>query len=51
MEKEDQLMFFAGMALVGLASQERHPDVAAQVAWQYAEAMLKIKSRNEKGNE
>lgn len=43
MEKEDQLMFFAGMALVGLALQERHPDVAAKMAWQYAQAMLKEK--------
>ncbi len=43
MEKEDQLMFFAGMALIGLTLQERNPDVAAKMAWQYAQAMLKEK--------
>lgn len=50
MDKEEQLMFFAGMALVGLASQERNPGVTAHMAWQYAEAMLKVKSQTEKGN-
>lgn len=43
MEKEDELMFFAGMALIGLVIQDRPPNLAAKMAWEYAQALLKEK--------
>lgn len=50
MEHEDQKMFFAGMALIGLVLRNESPAGAAQMAWQYAEFMIELKPREEKGN-
>jgi hypothetical protein len=41
MDEKDKLMFFAGMALVGLVLRGESPDNAAKMAREYAEAMLK----------
>lgn len=51
MEHEDQKMFFAGMALIGLVLRNEPPSSAAQMAWQYADFMIELKPRdNEKGH-
>ena len=43
MEHEDQKMFFAGMALMGLVARGEAPSTAGQQAWQYAEFMMNFK--------
>lgn len=50
MEHDDQKMFFAGMALIGLVLRNEGPSAAAQMAWQYADFMIELKPREEKGN-
>lgn len=51
MEHEDQKMFFAGMALIGLVLRDEAPAGAAQMAWQYADFMIELKPRDkEKGH-
>jgi hypothetical protein len=41
MDDKDKLMFYAGMALVGLVLRGESPNIAAEMAREYAEAMLK----------
>ena len=41
MDEKDKLMFFAGMALVGLVLRGESPDNAAKMAQDYAQALLK----------
>lgn len=48
MEHEDQKMFFAGMALIGLVMRNESPAGAAQMAWQYADFMVELKPRDTK---
>lgn len=43
MEHDDQKMFFAGMALMGLVARGEAPSIASQQAWQYAEFMMNFK--------
>lgn len=45
---EEEKVFFAGMALVGLVLQGVKPNDAAQMAWQYADHMHEQKPREEK---
>lgn len=47
MEHDDQKMFFAGMALIGLVLRNEGPATAAQMAWQYADFMIELKPRDE----
>ena len=49
MEKNDEKMFFAAMALVGLVMRGESPTETSERAWAYAEAMLdhKPKDNNE----
>jgi len=49
MEHQDELMFFAGMALIGLVLKGEGPSSAAQMAWQYAEFMHELKPRKDDG--
>ena len=49
MEHQDELMFFAGMALIGLVLRDEPPSAAAQMAWQYAEFMHELKPRQDNG--
>ena len=41
MDEKDMIMFYAGMALVGLVLRGESPEAAAQMAKAYAQAMLK----------
>lgn len=43
MDNKDELMFYAGMALMGLVARGEAPSVAGQQAWQYAEFMINFK--------
>jgi hypothetical protein len=43
MDNKDELMFFAGLALMGLVARGEAPSSASQQAWQYAEFMLNHK--------
>jgi hypothetical protein len=43
MEKNDEKMFFAAMALVGLVMRGESPIETAERAWAYADAMLEHK--------
>lgn len=48
MEKNDEKMFFAAMALIGtIKNGEVSPETAAKMAWTYAEAMLKHKPKDD----
>ena len=40
MDNKDELMFYAGLALMGLVARGEAPSSASQQAWQYAEFML-----------
>jgi len=40
MDNKDELMFFAGLALMGLVARGEAPSSASQQAWQYAEFMM-----------
>jgi hypothetical protein len=48
MDEKDEKMFFAGMALVGLAMKGIAPIAAARWAWDYADHMYEQKPREEK---
>ena len=48
MDHHDEMMFFAGMALIGLVLRNEPPATAAQMAWQYADFMLELKPRTDK---
>lgn len=51
MDHHDEMMFFAGMALIGLVMRNEAPASAAQMAWQYADFMIELKPRaEEKGH-
>jgi hypothetical protein len=43
MDNKDELMFYAGMALMGLVARGEAPSSAGQQAWQYAQFMLNYK--------
>jgi hypothetical protein len=48
MEKQEEKMFFAAMALIGtIKNGETAPETAAKMAWIYAEAMLKYKPKED----
>jgi len=47
MENKDEVMFYAGLALMGLVARGEAPSSASQQAWQYAEFMMAHKP-NEK---
>ena len=48
MEKQEEKMFFAAMALVGITTRgENSPESTAKMAWLYAEAMLKHKPKED----
>jgi hypothetical protein len=49
MDNQDELMFFAGMALIGLVMKGEAPATAAQQAWHYAEFMHELKPRPDDG--
>jgi hypothetical protein len=49
MENQDELMFFAGMALIGLVANGQDPTMAAKMAWDYAEHMHELKPRPDDG--
>lgn len=40
MDNKDELMFFAGLALMGLVARGESPSSASEQAWQYAEFMM-----------
>ena len=47
MEKNEEIMFFAAMALIGVVMRgENSPENSAKIAWIYAEAMLKHKPKD-----
>ena len=48
MDHNDQLMFYAGMALMGLTARNVPPGEAASLAWQYADFMIELKPRPDK---
>lgn len=45
MDSKDELMFFAGLALMGLVARGEAPSSASQQAWQYAEFMMAHKTK------
>lgn len=47
MDNQDELMFFAGMALIGLVMKGEAPATAAQQAWHYADFMINFKPRGD----
>jgi hypothetical protein len=47
MEKNDEKMFFAAMALVGLVMRGESPIETAERAWAYADAMLDHKPKED----
>jgi hypothetical protein len=47
MDDKDELMFFAGMALMGLVARGDAPSESAQKAWQYAQFMINFKPKGE----
>jgi len=46
MEKNDEKMFFAAMALVGLVMRGESPLETAERAWSYAEFMMNHKPKD-----
>jgi len=44
MEKQEERMFFAAMAMIGLVMRGESPIETAERAWAYADAMLEHKS-------
>ena len=48
MDHNDEKMFFAGMALIGLVQRGEPPATAASMAWQYADFMIELKPRPDK---
>ena len=46
MEKNDEKMFFAAMALVGLVMRGESPIETAERAWTYADAMVEYKPKD-----
>jgi hypothetical protein len=50
MDNKDEMMFFAGMALMGLVARGEAPSSAGQQAWQYAQFMINFKPK-EQGND
>ena len=49
MENKDEVMFYAGLALMGLVARGEAPSSASLQAWQYAEFMINHKPK-EQGN-
>ena len=47
MDNKDELMFYAGLALMGLVARGEAPSSASQQAWQYAEFMLNFKPESD----
>ena len=46
MEKNEERMFFAAMALVGLVMRGESPIETAERAWAYADAMVDYKPKD-----
>jgi len=40
MDNKDEMMFYAGLALMGLVARGESPSSASEQAWQYAQFML-----------
>jgi hypothetical protein len=47
MDNKDELMFYAGMALMGLVARGEAPSIAGQQAWQYAQFMINFKPKEQ----
>ena len=47
MEKQEEKMFFAAMALVGLVMRGESPMDSAERAWSYAEFMINHKPKDD----
>ena len=47
MEKQEEKMFFAAMALVGLVMRGESPMDSAERAWSYAEFMINHKPKED----
>lgn len=47
MENKDEVMFYAGLALMGLVARGEAPSSASQQAWQYAEFMINHKPKEQ----
>lgn len=43
MDNKDEMMFYAGLALMGLVARGEAPSSASEQAWQYAEFMINRK--------
>lgn len=43
MDTKDEMMFYAGLALMGLVARGEAPSTASQQAWQYAQFMINFK--------
>ena len=43
MDNKDEMMFYAGLALMGLVARGESPSSASEQAWQYAQFMMNHK--------